>query len=47
MGELVFRLRFRKPRFAFEEIELMCEFHLRSSEMCTPKYLICGTEERV
>ena len=24
----------------------MCEFHLRSSEMCTPKYLICGTEER-
>ena len=25
----------------------MCEFHLRSWEMCTPRYLIWGTEERV
>ena len=33
--------------FAFEEVELMCEFHLRSWLICTPRYLIWGTEVTV
>ena len=47
--ELIFELRFRKPRvcFVFEKMKLICEFHLRYWEMCTPRDLILGTEDRV
>ena len=47
--ELILRFLFSKPSiwFALEVTELICAFHLRSWLIFTPKYLICGTEERV
>ena len=47
--ELILRFLFKNPSvwLALEVTELICAFHLRFWLIFTPKYLICGTEERV